>query len=60
MSTRENLRLIARVSFILLFVMPISEIFNGNGFRFNFLMVRFFKVVQIVNSHYLPKDLGQS
>ena len=34
--------------------MPISEIFNGDDFRFNFLMVRFLKGIKIVNSHYLP------
>ena len=30
-------------NFTFLFVMPISEIFNGDDFRFNFLIVRFFK-----------------
>ena len=34
---------ILALNFIFLFVMAISEILNGDDFRFNFLMVRFFK-----------------
>ena len=35
--------------------MPISEIFNGDDFRFNFFFWSdFLKGIKIVNSHYLP------
>ena len=42
------------LKFIFLFVMSISEIYNGDYFRFNVLMVRYLKGIKIVNSHYLP------
>ena len=44
---------ILALNLIFLFVMPISDIFNGDDFRFNFLMVSFLKDTKIVNSHYL-------
>ena len=44
---------ILALNLFFLFLMPISEIFNGDDFRFNFLIVSFLKDTKIVNSHYL-------
>ena len=44
---------ILALNLIFLFVMPISEIFNGDDFRFHFFMVGFLKDTKIVDSHYL-------
>ena len=39
----HELSVILALKFICLFLMSISEIFNGDDFRFDFLVVRFFK-----------------